>query len=124
MKMIRISFSVLLLLQMFLAIMTVHASVPSLTPESAGLKVEALGNGVYAVIGSTGGRTYENAGMNANFGFIDTPDGVILIDSGASSAGAALLDALVHRATGHAVRWVVNTGSQDHRWLGNGYFMA
>ena len=113
-----------LLLQLCFAIMPVWAAATTPTPESAGLKVEALGNSVYAVIGSTGGRTYENVGMNANFGFIDTPDGVILIDSGASSAGAALLDALVHRATGHEVCWVVNTGSQDHRWLGNGYFAA
>jgi hypothetical protein len=22
------------------------------------------------------------------------------------------------------VKWVVNTGGQDHRWLGNGYFQA
>jgi glyoxylase-like metal-dependent hydrolase (beta-lactamase superfamily II) len=113
-----------LLLQFCFAIMPAWAVATTPTPESAGLKVEALGNGVYAVIGMTGGRTYENFGMNANFGFIDTPEGVILIDSGASSAGAALLDALVHRSTGHAVCWVVNTGSQDHRWLGNGYFAA
>lgn len=113
-----------LLLQLFLAITPAWAAAPSPTPESAGLRVESLGKGVYAVIGSTGGRTYDNLGMNANFGFIDTSDGVILIDSGASAAGAALLDALVHRHTGHAVRWVINTGSQDHRWLGNGYFAA
>lgn len=114
----------MLLLQLFLSIMPAWAAAPAPTPESAGLRVESLGKGVYAVIGSTGGRTYDNLGMNANFGFIDTPDGVILIDSGASSAGAALLDALVHRHTGHEVRWVINTGSQDHRWLGNGYFAA
>ncbi len=97
-------------------------SVPD--PGAAGLRVEPVAPGVYAVIGPTGGRTYANAGMNANFGFIDTPDGVILIDSGASATGAALLDTLVHRQTGKQVRWVVNTGSQDHRWLGNGYFSA
>lgn len=94
------------------------------TPESAGLRVERLARGIYAVIGSTGGRSFDNAGMNANFGFIDTPDGAVLIDSGASFAGAALLDTLVHRHTGKTVRWVINTGSQDHRWLGNGYFAA
>lgn len=22
------------------------------------------------------------------------------------------------------IKWVINTGSQDHRWLGNGYFAA
>jgi glyoxylase-like metal-dependent hydrolase (beta-lactamase superfamily II) len=26
--------------------------------------------------------------------------------------------------TAQPVRWVVNTGGQDHRWLGNGYFQA
>lgn len=124
MKMTGIRFSGLLLLLMLFSVMTVFAASREPTPESAGLRVESLGMGVYAVIGSTGGRSYENLGMNANFGFIDTPEGVILIDSGASSASAALLDTLVHRHTGRAVRWVVNTGSQDHRWLGNGYFSA
>jgi glyoxylase-like metal-dependent hydrolase (beta-lactamase superfamily II) len=119
-----IRFLFALLLQLFLAVTPAWAAAPAPTSESAGLRVESPGKGVYAVIGSTGGRTYDNLGMNANFGFIDTPDGVILIDSGASSAGAALLDTLVHRHTGHNVRWVVNTGSQDHRWLGNGYFAA
>jgi len=122
MKMMGIRVCGLLLLQMLFSVMIALAVSPASTPESAGLRVEPLGKGVYAVIGSTGGRTYDNLGMNANFGFIDTPDGVILIDSGASTAGAALLDTLVHRHTGHDVRWVINTGSQDHRWLGNGYF--
>lgn len=99
-------------------------SAAAITPESAGLRVERISSGVYAVIGSSGARTYGNAGMNANFGFIDTPQGVILIDSGASSAGAALLDSLIRRSTGKPVRWVINTGAQDHRWLGNGYFAS
>lgn len=124
MKMMGIRVFGLLLLQMLFSVMTALAVSPASTSEDAGLRVEPLGGGLYAVIGSTGGRTYENLGMNANFGFIDTPDGVILIDSGASSASAVLLDTLVHRHTGRSVRWVVNTGSQDHRWLGNGYFAA
>jgi glyoxylase-like metal-dependent hydrolase (beta-lactamase superfamily II) len=62
--------------------------------------------------------------MNANYGVIDTPDGAILVDSGASTAAAKLLEAEVRRLTGKPVRWVVNTGSQDHRWLGNSYFAS
>ncbi|WP_199915128.1 MBL fold metallo-hydrolase [Parazoarcus communis] len=88
------------------------------------LKSQALGSGVFALIGEIGGRTYENHALNANFGVIDTPDGAVLIDSGASFEGAKLLDAEVRRLTGKAVKWVINTGSQDHRWLGNGYFAS
>jgi len=88
------------------------------------LKSEDLGGGVYALIGSTGPRLHENLGLNANYGVIDTPDGAILIDSGASTAAARLLEAEARRLTGKPVRWVVNTGSQDHRWLGNSYFVA
>jgi len=88
------------------------------------LKSEDLGGGVHALIGPTGPRLHENFGLNANYGVIDTPDGAILVDSGASTAAAKLLEAEVRRLTGKPVRWVVNTGSQDHRWLGNSYFAA
>lgn len=88
------------------------------------LKSEDLAGGVHALIGPTGPRLHENFGLNANYGVIDTPDGAILIDSGASTAAAKLLEAEVRRLTGKPVRWVVNTGSQDHRWLGNSYFAA
>jgi len=91
---------------------------------AAPLKSVDLGGGVHALIGSTGPRLYENFGLNANYGVIDTPDGAILIDSGASTAAAKLLEAEARRLTGKPVRWVVNTGSQDHRWLGNAYFVA
>jgi glyoxylase-like metal-dependent hydrolase (beta-lactamase superfamily II) len=86
------------------------------------LTSEKLGEGVFALVGPTGARLHENYGLNANYGVIDTPEGAILIDSGASTAAAKLLDAEVRRLTGKPVRWVVNTGVQDHRWLGNGYF--
>jgi len=91
---------------------------------AAPLKSVDLGAGVHALIGSTGPRLHENFGLNANYGVIDTPDGAILIDSGASTAAAKLLEAEARRLTGKPVRWVVNTGSQDHRWLGNAYFVA
>jgi hypothetical protein len=32
--------------------------------------------------------------------------------------------AAVRRITPLPVKWVINTGGQDHRWLGNGCFKA
>ncbi len=86
------------------------------------LKTEKLADGVFALVGSTGGRLYENLGLNANYGVIDTPEGAILIDSGASTVAAKALESEAKKLTGKPVRWVINTGSQDHRWLGNAYF--
>ena len=88
------------------------------------LKTEKLGDGIFALVGPIGGRLPENFGLNANYGVIDTPTGAILIDSGASKQSARLLDDEVKKLTGKAVRWVINTGSQDHRWLGNAYFQG
>lgn len=88
------------------------------------LKPEKINETTFALIGEIGGRTYENQGLNANYGVIVTNDGVILIDSGASRQGAALINKQVQLLTGKKVKWVINTGSQDHRWLGNDYFIS
>lgn len=85
-------------------------------------KAEKVVDNVYAIVGPLSQRSAENDGLNANYGFIVTPRGVILIDSGASRLGAQKLEAAVRKITKQPVRWVVNTGSQDHRWLGNDYF--
>jgi glyoxylase-like metal-dependent hydrolase (beta-lactamase superfamily II) len=77
---------------------------------------------VYAFIGDTGGRTYENYGMNANTGFIVTVEGVVVIDSGAGYLAAQAMHRAIQQVTRQPVKYVVNTGGQDHRWLGNGYF--
>jgi glyoxylase-like metal-dependent hydrolase (beta-lactamase superfamily II) len=83
---------------------------------------EKVVDNVYALIGPLGQRSPENDGLNANFGFIVTPQGVILVDSGASHLGAEKIAAAIGKVTDQPVRWVINTGSQDHRWLGNDYF--
>lgn len=88
------------------------------------VKPVLIEKGVYALIGEIGGRTHENHGLNANFGVIETNEGVILIDSGASAQGAALLEKAIQKLTNKKVKWVINTGSQDHRWLGNDYFAS
>jgi len=85
-------------------------------------KAERVTDNVYAIVGPLGQRSADNDGLNANFGFIVTPKGVILIDSGASRLGAERIAAAIAQVTDKPVTWVVNTGSQDHRWLGNDYF--
>lgn len=77
---------------------------------------------VYAIVGPLGQRSQANAGLNANYGFVVSAHGVILIDSGASAHSAALIEKAVRAVTPKPIRWVLNTGSQDHRWLGNAYF--
>jgi glyoxylase-like metal-dependent hydrolase (beta-lactamase superfamily II) len=85
-------------------------------------RAERVIDNVYAIVGPLGQRSADNDGLNANFGFIVTPAGVILIDSGASRRGAEKIAAAIGKVTDKPVRWVINTGSQDHRWLGNDYF--
>ncbi len=85
-------------------------------------KAEKVVDNVYALIGPLGQRSAENDGSNANFGFIITAQGVILIDSGASKLGAEKIENAIRAITPQPVRWVINTGSQDHRWLGNDHF--
>lgn len=84
---------------------------------------QVAGN-VYAIIGPLGQRSAVNDGLNNNLGFIVTAEGVILIDSGASRLGAQRIEQAIAAVTPTPIRWVVNTGSQDHRWLGNRYFAA
>jgi glyoxylase-like metal-dependent hydrolase (beta-lactamase superfamily II) len=88
------------------------------------VRFERVADGVYAFIGETGPRTAVNEGLNANLGLVVTPAGALLIDSGATYEGARQIHEAVRRVTTQPVRWVINTGGQDHRWLGNGYFKA
>jgi glyoxylase-like metal-dependent hydrolase (beta-lactamase superfamily II) len=88
------------------------------------LKPHKLAEGVYALVGPLTNRTPENLGNNANFGVVITEQGVVLIDSGGTYKGAEMLHAAIRKLTDKPVKWVINSGGQDHRWLGNGYFKA
>jgi glyoxylase-like metal-dependent hydrolase (beta-lactamase superfamily II) len=79
---------------------------------------------VYAYVGDTEGRTYDNEALNANFGLVVTPEGALLIDSGASLQGAQKIAQAAKKVTSQPIRWVINTGGQDHRWMGNGFFKS
>jgi glyoxylase-like metal-dependent hydrolase (beta-lactamase superfamily II) len=88
------------------------------------IRFERVADGVYAHVGDVGPRTVANEGLNANIGLVLTRGAALLIDSGATHATAQQIEAAVRAITPHPVRWVVNTGGQDHRWLGNGYFAS
>ena len=91
---------------------------------STTLRLQQVTENVYAIVGELGNRTPQNFGNNATFGFVVTTDGVVLIDPGGTWRGAAEIHRLIQRVTARPVTIVINTGGQDHRWLGNGYFQA
>ncbi len=95
-------------------------------PPAAAVLVEfkPVADGVYAHVGDKGPRSVENEGLNANIGLVVTPAGAVLIDSGATFQSARQIHDAVRQVTSQPVKWVINTGGQDHRWLGNGYFQA
>jgi glyoxylase-like metal-dependent hydrolase (beta-lactamase superfamily II) len=88
------------------------------------LETVQLTDNCYALIGPTTNRNPQNLGNNANFGVIVTDEGVVLIDPGATYKGARMIHDAVRAITDKEVTLVVNTGGQDHRWLGNGYFKS
>lgn len=96
--------------------------VASTLAHALDVRFDPVAEGIYAHIGDLGGRTAENEGLNANLGLVVTPAGAVLIDSGATYRSARTIDEAVRRVSAVPVRWVINTGGQDHRWLGNGYF--
>lgn len=81
--------------------------------------------GVYAVITPTRDLPNpENRGWNSNSAFVVTGEGVLVVDTGSSTAiGAALRDAIA-TVTDQPVRWIVNTHGHGDHWLGNAAFAA
>lgn len=96
----------------------------ALSGQATEVAFKPVAPGVFAFIGETDGRTYANEGLNANMGLFETKDGAVLIDSGASFEGARQIAQAASEVTSQPIKWVINTGGQDHRWLGNGYFKA
>jgi glyoxylase-like metal-dependent hydrolase (beta-lactamase superfamily II) len=88
----------------------------------ASLEVQKVADNVYALVGETTQRSVTNFGNNSTHGVIITNDGVILVDSGASYLGAKELHETIQSITKQPIKVVINTGGQDHRWLGNDYF--
>ncbi|KUO69389.1 MAG: hypothetical protein APF80_09270 [Alphaproteobacteria bacterium BRH_c36] len=105
-------------------ILTVASALLStlLSWPALGLNTVKVADGIYAFVGEKAQRSPENLANNATFDLIVTDEGAVLVDSGGSWKGAAALDAAIGKVTDKPVRYVINTGGQDHRWLGNGYW--
>lgn len=88
------------------------------------LEVQPVTDDVWAIVGPLEQRSPENLANNATFGLVVTPEGAVLIDPGGSWQGASMLHAAIRTVTDQPVVHVINTGGQDHRWLGNGYWQA
>lgn len=88
------------------------------------LNVQPVAPGIWAIEGPAEQRDAQNLGNNATFGLIETTDGAVLVDPGGTWAGAAMLHEVVRGLTDQPVTHVINTGGQDHRWLGNSYWQA
>ncbi len=92
--------------------------------QASKLEVQKLNERVYALVGQRGPMSKWNFGTNATFGVIVTDKGVVLIDPGASDKAARYIHAAIRKITDQPVVMVINTGSEDLRWLGNSYFRS
>lgn len=97
--------------------------IPDQYPQSAlyAKPVEVIPH-VFSAIGATAPPTYDNAGHNNNLTFIVTGDGVVVINSGASTALAQALHDEIRRVTDQPVKLVIVENGQGHAMLGNGYW--
>lgn len=88
------------------------------------LKVQPVTDDVWAIVGPLEQRSEVNLANNATFGLVVTPEGAVLMDPGGSWQGASMLHIAIRTVTDQPVVYVIDTGGQDHRWLGNGYWQA
>lgn len=88
------------------------------------LTVQPVTDNVWAIVGPTEQRDSVNLANNATFGLVVTDAGAVLMDPGGSWQGAEMLHETIRTITDQPVRYVIDTGGQDHRWLGNGYWQA
>lgn len=109
---------------MIRALVAAVALVAPTVAAAASLDVRPVSEGVWAIVGEKEQRSPENLANNATFGLVVTGAGAVLIDPGGSWQGAEALHAAIRTVTDRPVTHVVNTGGQDHRWLGNGYWQA
>jgi len=104
----------------WMGVLLAFISLPSFAAHS--LEIQQVGPGIYALVGELNQRSPDNYGNNSTHGVIITDEGVVLVDPGGSYQGAKQIHEAIKTLTDKPVKLVINTGGQDHRWLGNGYF--
>lgn len=89
---------------------------------SYNLKATRVAENSYVVIGKREYFTMQNGGDIVNVAFIDTEDGVVLIDTGSSRRYGEALRKLIRETTGKDVIRVYNTHFHPDHCLGNQLF--
>jgi glyoxylase-like metal-dependent hydrolase (beta-lactamase superfamily II) len=79
-------------------------------------------DGVWSAIGATAPSTYENSGHNNNLSFVVTPEGVLVVNAGASYLVAKALHEEIKKITDQPVKYVVLENGQGHAMLGSNYW--
>ena len=87
-------------------------------------EIQKVTEGVYALVGEKIQRSPTNLANNSTHGVIVTNEGVVLVDPGGSWKGAQHIHEEIAKITDKPVKIVINSGGQDHRWLGNGFWKA
>ena len=85
--------------------------------EKQELELKKVTQNVWSIVGPLTNRTKENLGNNATFGFVVTDEGIVLIDAGGSMRGAKSIHQLIKSVSNKPIRYVINSGGQDHRCL-------
>ncbi|WP_236173320.1 quinoprotein relay system zinc metallohydrolase 1 [Pseudomonas pseudonitroreducens] len=86
------------------------------------LQPRQIAEGTWVVQGSTDNFAKDNGGAIVNVAFIDTGDGVLVIDSGPSKRYGEALRALIQQTTGKPVKRVLLTHHHPDHVLGNQAF--
>lgn len=79
---------------------------------------------VWAWIGPYEGPSKANQGFRMNLGFVVGANAVAVIDSGYTAEMAREMLRRIRSITALPVRYVINTNSQPHRFMGNDVFRA
>ncbi len=108
----------------FMTFATATAIALGIANPATALEVQQVTGDIWALVGETGQRNPGNLGNNATFGVVVTGEGVVLVDPGGSWNGAKAIHEAIRGITDQPVKYVIDTGGQDHRWLGNGYWQA
>ena len=94
----------------------------ALSFQASAFETVKVADDVYALVGDLGQRSEINLGHNMTSGFIISQNGIVVIDAGGSIADAKAIHQAIKKISNKPIKWVINTGGQDHRWIGNSYF--
>lgn len=106
----------------FLLIALACLCLPALADLQYHLQPRQIAEGTWLVEGSTDNFGKDNGGAIVNVAFIDTGDGVLVIDTGPSKRYGEALRGLIQQTTGKLVKRVLLTHHHPDHVLGNQAF--